>query len=86
MEILVTTGKLLAQTMALILPIGFVLNGLIITGVSGAFSSGLVHLGGDNLILVLLLGVAACFVMGMSGLVVEPMGSNRMPLNRLTAS
>lgn len=70
-NILVTTGKLLAQTMALILPIGFVLNGLIITGVSGAFSSGLVHLGGDNLVLVLLLGVVACFIMGMSGLVVE---------------
>jgi TRAP-type uncharacterized transport system fused permease subunit len=70
-DILVTTGKLLAQTMALILPIGFVLNGLIITGVSGAFSSGLVHLGGDSLVLVLLLGVAACFIMGMSGLVVE---------------
>jgi len=42
--------------------------GLTITGVSGSFTSGLVQLGQDNIFLVLLLGVGACYIMGMAGM------------------
>jgi len=63
-------GMLIAQTSAIILPIAFVISGLTITGVTGSVTSGLVHMGGGNLYLVLLFGVAACFIMGMAGLAI----------------
>jgi len=61
-------GALITQTAAIILPIGFVVSGLTITGVTGSVTSGLVNLGGGNIFLVLLFGVGACYVMGMAGL------------------
>jgi TRAP transporter 4TM/12TM fusion protein len=61
-------GELITQTSAIIIPIGFVVSALTITGVTGSVTSGLVTLGGGNLFLVLVFGVAACYVMGMAGL------------------
>lgn len=63
-------GELIAQTSALILPIAFVVSGLTITGVTGSLTSGLLALGGGNMFLVLLLGILACYVMGMAGLMI----------------
>ena len=63
-------GTLICQTSAIILPIAFVVSGLTITGVTGSVTSGLVHLGGGNLYLVILFGMAACFIMGMAGLAI----------------
>ena len=65
-----TTGTLVTQTSSVILPIGFILNGLMITGLSGSFASGIISIGADNLVLVMILGIAACYIMGMAGLVV----------------
>ncbi len=61
-------GDLITQTSAIILPIAFVVSGLTITGVTGSVTSGLINLGQDNLYLVLLLGIGACYIMGMAGL------------------
>lgn len=61
-------GSLITQTAAIILPIAFVVSGLTITGVTGSVTSGLVNLGGGNIYLVLMLGIAACYVLGMAGL------------------
>lgn len=61
-------GMLICQTAAIILPIAFVVSGLTITGVSGSVTSGLVNLGGGNIYLVLLLGIGACYILGMAGL------------------
>lgn len=61
-------GELITQTAAIILPIAFVVSALTITGVTGSVTSGLVSLGGGNIFLVLLLGIVACYVMGMAGL------------------
>ncbi|KAA0696340.1 C4-dicarboxylate ABC transporter permease [Halopseudomonas laoshanensis] len=63
-------GVLITQTAAIILPIAFVVGALTITGVTGSVTSGLVGLGGDNLFLVILFGIVACFVMGMAGLAI----------------
>lgn len=63
-------GVLVTQTAAIILPIAFVVSALTITGVTGSVTSGLVSLGGDNLYLILLFGVLACFIMGMAGLAI----------------
>ena len=67
-EIIVEIGKLIAETMSIILPIGFIISGLTITGVSMAFTSGIVALGGGNLFITLLLGAIACYILGMAGL------------------
>ena len=66
---LINVGILIAKTTAVILPIGFIIAGLTVTGVSGSFTSGLVKLGMGNVVLILLFGVIACYIMGMAGLV-----------------
>jgi len=38
------------------------------TGMTGSVTSGMLNLGGGNILLVLLLGVGACYVMGMAGM------------------
>jgi TRAP transporter 4TM/12TM fusion protein len=67
-QIVVVTMRLLIQTAALLLPMAFVMGGLLITGVSGSFASGLVTIGKGSPFLVLLLGVIACYIMGMIGM------------------
>ncbi len=67
-ETLAQVGILISQTAAIIFPIGFVVAGLTVTGVSGSFAAGLVFLGGGNVYLTLLFGVFACYIMGMIGL------------------
>jgi TRAP-type uncharacterized transport system fused permease subunit len=63
-------GILVTQTAAIILPIAFVVSALTITGVTGSMTSGLVALGGDNVCMIIALGVLACFIMGMAGLAI----------------
>jgi len=65
---LVLVGRLITQSAGLILPIGFIMAGLTITGVSGSFTVGLVSLGMGNIFLILVLGVIACYIMGMAGM------------------
>ncbi|WP_240453945.1 TRAP transporter permease [Chachezhania antarctica] len=69
-ETLRQIGILVTQTAAIILPIAFVVSALTITGVTGSVTSGLVALGGDNVYLIIALGVLACFIMGMAGLAI----------------
>lgn len=69
-ETLRQIGVLVTQTAAIILPIAFVVSALTITGVTGSVTSGLVALGGDNVYLIIALGVLACFIMGMAGLAI----------------
>jgi TRAP transporter 4TM/12TM fusion protein len=69
-EILLETTKLLSQTMALLLPTSFILGGLMGTGVAPVIASELVRIGGDNIVLVLLIGVGICILFGMLGMIV----------------
>ncbi|MFC1885691.1 TRAP transporter permease [Thermodesulfobacteriota bacterium] len=61
-------GKLITQSAGIILPIAFIMAGLNVTGVSASFSTGLVSMGMGNIFLVLLLGLAACYLLGMAGM------------------
>lgn len=61
-------GELITQTAAVIFPIAFVVSALIITGITGSLTSSLVRMGGGNVYLVLLLGILACYIMGMAGM------------------
>jgi TRAP transporter 4TM/12TM fusion protein len=69
-EVLFETSKLLSQTMALLLPTSFILGGLMATGVAPTIASELVRMGGDNLVLVLAIGVGICLLFGMLGMIV----------------
>lgn len=67
---LVGAASLIGQTLALILPVGLILAGLVGTGVAPALTGALVRMGAENLYLVLLVGVAIAFVLGMAGVMV----------------
>jgi len=63
-----TSGKLIAQAMAMILPLGIIIAGLTSTGSVLAITNAIVSLAGESTFLLLLAGAAACYVMGMAGL------------------
>jgi TRAP transporter 4TM/12TM fusion protein len=65
---IVIMGKLIAQMIALIAPFAYIIVGLVITGTSASFAAGLVGLGAGNIYLILLLGIIACYIMGIVGL------------------
>jgi TRAP-type uncharacterized transport system fused permease subunit len=69
LETMLLIGRLVTQSAGIILPIGFIMCGLNITGASGSFSAGLVALGMGNIFLVLLLGLTACYILGMAGMI-----------------
>ncbi|TGG95465.1 TRAP transporter fused permease subunit [Natronospirillum operosum] len=63
-------GKLLSQTMGLLIPTSFILGGLMATGVAPSISADLVRMGGDSLIMVLAIGIGVCIIFGMLGMIV----------------
>lgn len=63
-------GKLIAVTTAVILPVGMLVGSITITGVGASFTSGVIGMGGGNVVLIMLIGVVACFIMGMAGILV----------------
>ncbi len=63
-------GKLIAMTTAIILPVGVMVGAITVTGVGASFTSGVINLGGEQVFVILLIGVAACYVMGMVGILV----------------
>ncbi|MFC2003425.1 TRAP transporter permease [Chloroflexota bacterium] len=69
-EAFVTVGRLITQTMAVLLPVGLIVAGLVVTGTAAAYTAAIIDLGRGNVYLILLLGVVACYIMGMAGLMV----------------
>ncbi len=69
-QIVLETGKLLAETVALLLPTSFILGGLMATGVAPAVASALVQMGGSSVVPILAVGVAVCIIFGMLGMIV----------------
>ena len=67
-SVLATTGKMTAQMIAMLLPVGLILGGLSITGVSGAFAMGVVTLGGEAVVLLVALAIITTYLMGMIGM------------------
>lgn len=63
-------GKLLSQTMGLLIPTSFILGGLMATGVAPSISADLVRMGGDSLMMVLAIGIGVCIIFGMLGMIV----------------
>jgi TRAP transporter 4TM/12TM fusion protein len=65
---IVTTGKIITQTFAMIVPMGFIIGGLASTGVAASLTAQLHTYGGGNVYIILLIGMAVCYVFGLVGL------------------
>lgn len=70
LQALARVGVLITQSVAIIAPIGFVINGLTITGVASALTSALVNLAGGSLVTILIMAALACYLLGMGGMLV----------------
>jgi TRAP transporter 4TM/12TM fusion protein len=61
-------GKLLVDTLGIIVPLGLIIAGLVVTGVAPSFTSGIIDFSRGNPYIALLLGTAVCYVLGMVGM------------------
>ncbi len=68
-ETLAASGRLITQTMAILLPVGFIVGGLLITGTSTSLTAGLIRMAGENVFLILIMGAVICYILGMAGVV-----------------
>lgn len=64
-SMILDTGKTLGQIIGIIAGVGLILGGLSATGVALSLSRDLVNLVGDNVVLILIAGAIACFILGM---------------------
>ena len=67
-NILFQCGKILSQTLALLMPASLITGGLLGTGVAPSITSHLIRIGESNVALVLLIGVGICILLGMAGM------------------
>jgi TRAP-type uncharacterized transport system fused permease subunit len=64
-EFMEATGKLLAEIVAILAAVGFLIGSLSVTGLAGTLSSDMVRAAGDSTMGLLVLGAVACFILGM---------------------
>ncbi len=58
-------GRLLAELVAILAAVGLIIGGLMVTGMAGTFSGDLVRLAGGDVVLLLLMGAATSFILGV---------------------
>ncbi len=63
-----TIGNMVTFIMAILLPIGLIIIGLMLTGTLTAITAKMVAIGGTSLIAVLFISVVVCYLFGMIGL------------------
>jgi len=71
-EIIATIGKLIMYIMAVLLPVGMILIGIEMTGTLTAITAEIMNFAGTNMIVVLLIAAAVCYLFGMIGLAFVP--------------
>jgi len=71
-DILATVGNLITYIIAVLFPLGLLLMGLQITGSLTSLTSSIVLMAGTNVIYILLIAVAVCYLFGMIGIVLIP--------------
>ena len=64
-EFVAANGRLLAELVAILAAVGLIIGGLMVTGMAGTFSGDLVRLAGGNVVLLLLMGAATSFILGV---------------------
>ncbi len=65
LQFVAQTGRVIANIMATLLGVGFIIGALLVTGVAYAFSNEVIILAGDNTLLLLVLGAVVSFILGM---------------------
>jgi TRAP transporter 4TM/12TM fusion protein len=65
---IISIGTLITQSIAVVLPIGFIVGALAFSGMSAAFTAGIISLGGGNLYMLILLGAVSAFILGCGGM------------------
>jgi TRAP transporter 4TM/12TM fusion protein len=58
-------GRLLAELVAILAAVGLIIGGLMVTGMAGTFSGDLVRIAGGDVVLLLLMGAATSFILGI---------------------
>ena len=64
-EYIISTGKFLAQLTLILSAVGFIMGSFSVTGLGATFSHSITRLAGENVILLLIFGAAASFILGM---------------------
>jgi TRAP transporter 4TM/12TM fusion protein len=65
LDFLVATGRGLAEIVAILLGVGFIIGAFSVTGLAGTLANDLVYLAGDAPLLLLLMGAVTSFIFGM---------------------
>jgi len=67
-----TIGSLITYTVAVLLPMGFIMLGLEKTGTLTAFTAHIAFVAGTNVVVALLIAVVICYLLGMAGITLIP--------------
>jgi TRAP transporter 4TM/12TM fusion protein len=62
---LAEVGRTLSELVTILAAVGLIIGALAVTGVAGTFASDVIRLAGGSILLLLLLGAVACFILGM---------------------
>lgn len=65
MTMVAATGRLMAELAGILAAIGFIVGSLAVTGMAGTLANDLLYLAGDNVIVLLFMGAATSFVLGI---------------------
>lgn len=68
LSILESIGKILVETLGIIVPLGLIISGITITGMAPSFASGVISLSHGIPFFALILGAVASYILGMVGL------------------
>jgi TRAP transporter 4TM/12TM fusion protein len=69
-DVVFECGRLLSQTMALLLPASFIVGGLMATGVAPGIAAAMVQMGGGHVVPIIAVGIGVCIIFGMLGMIV----------------
>jgi TRAP transporter 4TM/12TM fusion protein len=64
-ELVSATGRALAELVAILAGVGFIIGAFSVTGLAGTLANDLVYLAGDNALILLLMGALTSFIFGM---------------------
>ncbi len=65
MLLVAATGRLMAELAGILAAIGLIIGALAVTGMAGTLANDLVYLAGDNVLVLLIMGAATSFVLGI---------------------
>lgn len=65
LELVMATGRALAELVAILAGVGFIIGAFSVTGLAGTLANDLIFLAGDNALILLLMGAVTSFFFGM---------------------